>query len=106
MIVEQADRDAVWASRRGLPVGVGSYSYGEKNAEEFRARFMAGEYDYLPIVKAFARHRTEAISSILSPENVEKAARAIQSIRGGINYDYVDFCRDAARAALEAVQKD
>jgi hypothetical protein len=33
-------------------------------------------------------------------ETVERAADAIASVSGGINYDYADFCRDAARAAI------
>lgn len=32
----------------------------------------------------------------------ERAAKAIQSISGGLNYDYMDFCRDAAEAAVAA----
>ncbi|MBB5985972.1 Lar family restriction alleviation protein [Sphingobium lignivorans] len=33
---------------------------------------------------------------------VEKVAKAINDVQGGLNYDYADFCRDAARAALSA----
>jgi hypothetical protein len=32
---------------------------------------------------------------------VERAALAIRDLTGGENYDYMDFCRDAARAAIE-----
>lgn len=33
---------------------------------------------------------------------VEKVAAAINKISGGLNYDYLDFCRDASRAAISA----
>lgn len=35
---------------------------------------------------------------------VEDMARAIRDITGGENYDYMDFCRDAATAALQVLK--
>lgn len=34
---------------------------------------------------------------------VERVARAIRDVKGGVNYDYLDFCRDAATAAIAAM---
>ncbi len=36
---------------------------------------------------------------------VERVALAIRDVKGGVNYDYMDFCRDAARAAIEALSR-
>ena len=36
---------------------------------------------------------------------IEIVARAIQDVKGGLNYDYADFCRDAARAAIKAMME-
>jgi hypothetical protein len=36
---------------------------------------------------------------------IERMARAILEVKGGLNYDYADFCRDAARAALAAIRE-
>lgn len=41
-------------------------------------------------------------STVTDEGLVEVAANAIRDLTGGENYDYMDFCRDAARAALEA----
>lgn len=39
----------------------------------------------------------------LSSAEVEAVAAAIKNVTGGVNYDYMDFCRDAARAAIAAL---
>ena len=39
-------------------------------------------------------------------ELVERVARAIRDVKGGLNYDYMDFCRDAAKAAIAAMQPE
>jgi hypothetical protein len=36
---------------------------------------------------------------------VEEVALAVRDLKGGINYDYMDFCRDAARAVIPIVTR-
>ena len=38
----------------------------------------------------------------LKAEIIQSMARSIQDVKGGLNYDYADFCRDAATAAFTA----
>ena len=45
---------------------------------------------------------TPPASEPITEELIECVERAIRDVNGGINYDYMDFCRDAARAALTA----
>jgi hypothetical protein len=42
-------------------------------------------------------------SAHCSGEVVEVVARAIRDVKGGVGFDYMHFCRDAARAALAAL---
>lgn len=35
---------------------------------------------------------------------LDKCARAVQDVQGGLNYAYAEFCRDAARAVLKALR--
>lgn len=62
----------------------------------------AGKRDDDFTVQLIAAHRLQAPAE--AGEEVERVARAIQDVKGGINYDYADFCRDAARAAITALR--
>lgn len=35
--------------------------------------------------------------------SVEEVALVIRDVTGGVNYDYMDFCRDAAKAVLASM---
>lgn len=39
-------------------------------------------------------------------ELIEQVARDIEAVKCGLNYDYMDFCRDAARAILPIIKAE
>ena len=47
---------------------------------------------------------TEAEEEPTVTDMIEVIARGIRDVKGGINYDYDDFCRDAAQATLAAIE--
>jgi hypothetical protein len=51
-----------------------------------------------------AKELSSLLARAEAPEaEVERVALVIRDIKGGLNYDYMDFCRDAARAAIGAL---
>lgn len=54
------------------------------------------------ILKQIANLRTPPAPS---GGEVERVADAIHNVKGGLNYEYADFCRDAALAALAAMDR-
>lgn len=54
--------------------------------------------------EAVAAWNQRAPSPTLDSGRVEAVARAIRDVKTGVNFDYMDFCREAARAALTSME--
>ncbi len=77
--------------------------YGEKSTDEVKANFLAGVYDFLPVTKAFARHRIATRQS-----DAARIAEAVAKLRDAKTLLYrqtekVESRIDAAISILTAL---
>jgi hypothetical protein len=91
--VTQADRDAAWNNQDTV--------YKTLTDAERKTRWMRGDYDHNTAIQAFARHRTEAITTLQS--QLADAREALKRIAGrdGCASDHIS-CHDCYDSSQEA----
>jgi hypothetical protein len=108
-------RDAELAAiRKAYEASVRERSRGERSAHIFDLSQTGQMYASPWVQEEFAHfsagfraalraHPAPEHSAHCSGEVVEVVARAIRDVKGGVGFDYMHFCRDAARAAIAAL---